>query len=235
MDAEKHRAAAEGETALGATSWPGADRPQASAPTEGAAVGAAVDAGRCKYPGCRGVRQPRSNRRGAPPAYCADPTHEPDAARRERARRRRLGLELDVALDEYDRPLPEPDAHDALDQDVLWALLPQPRGPTDTPLPSVHPGRDASAAFGSATAADLPGGIEPGAAAALARRLADQLALAATAYEQLAEQIAVTAAENAELRERLQTMHNDGHSRTDSKADSGTDSGPESAPDPASE
>lgn len=165
----------------------------------------------CKYPGCRNPRQSRVSRRGAPPAYCAKPGHEPDAARRERRRRLRDGLPLDAALDHQNPQSAGPEASRSA---PARPPLPQPRAAPepgaapirvvpdeDSERGTVYPRTDlpypGAAAYGSA-----PGWVlEP---AEQARRLADQLALAAEAYEQLAGAVAARDAENAELRRRLQ-------------------------------
>ncbi len=172
----------------------------------------------CKYPGCRRPRQARVNRRGAPPAYCGDPRHEPDAARRERRRRLREGLALNAALDENDQ---QAAAFDGPQSVPARPALPQPRAalePGAAPVRTVTTedddefdelGSAPAAGEPSRPAADLAttGRSAPGSGlgpAEQARRLADQLALAAEAYEQLAGAVAARDAENAELRRRLQ-------------------------------
>ena len=195
--------------------WPRAalSAPPGSAETGTDAALAAHNApgATCKYPGCGNPRQARVSRRGAPPAYCTEPGHEPDAARRERRRRLRDGLPLDAALDDQhpqqdqglevprSRPSPPP--------------LPQPRAalePGAAPI-RVVPDEDSERGTSDPRSDLLSSGAASGPAqgwvfepAEQARRLADQLALAAEAYEQLAGAVAAKDAENLELRRRLQ-------------------------------
>lgn len=173
----------------------------------------------CKFPGCRAPRRPRTNRRGAPPAYCSEPSHEPGAARRERRRRLRLRLPLDAVLDHDDRPVVDPSgssdlgevelidttSHTSQRDDVAPASEPVGDARSEGEAPTVGPLVPVPRRGDAALAASRP---PPGAStedsSARARRVATQLALAAEATEQLVDDLRALEAENAELRERLQ-------------------------------